>query len=45
MLVTDVLTARILNLETLIEIKERLGTDKDRAALPILKRTLEELNR
>ena len=45
MLVTDVLTARILNLETLIEIKERLGTDKDRAALPILKRTLEERNR
>ena len=45
MFVTETLTARILNLETLIEIKERLGTDKDRAALPILKRTLEERNR
>lgn len=45
MLVTETLKARILNLETLIEIKERLGTDKDRAALPILKRRLEERKR
>lgn len=45
MSVTDTLTARILNLETLIEIKERLGTEKDRGALPILKRTLEERRR
>ena len=42
MLVTDALTARILKLETLIEIKERLGTEKDRAVVPILRRTLEE---
>jgi len=42
MFVTESLKARILNLETLIEIKERLGTGKDRAALPILKRTMEE---
>jgi hypothetical protein len=39
MLVTDSVTARILNLEVMIEI---LGTEKDRAALPILRRTLEE---
>jgi hypothetical protein len=42
MFVTDVLKSRILNLETLIEIKEGLATEKDRAALPILRRTLEE---
>jgi len=45
MLVTESLTARILNLETLIEIKEHLGTEKDRAVLPTLRRTLEERQR
>ena len=33
---------RVLDLETLITIKEELGTDKDRAMLPILRRILEE---
>jgi hypothetical protein len=42
MLVTETLTARVLNLETLIEIKEGLGTAKDHATLPLLRRTLEE---
>lgn len=33
---------RVLNLETLIEIKEEVGHEKDKAVVPILKRTLEE---
>ena len=33
---------RVLSLEKLIEIKEQLGGEKDRAMLPILRRTLEE---
>ena len=33
---------RVLNLEKLIAIKEELGGEKDRAMLPILRRTLEE---
>lgn len=33
---------RVLNLEKLIAIKEELGGEKDRAQLPILRRTLEE---
>ena len=33
---------RVLRLETLIAIKEELGGEKDRAVLPILRRTLEE---
>ena len=33
---------RVLDLETLIAIKEELAGEKDRAALPILRRTLEE---
>ncbi len=33
---------RVLDLETLIAIKEQLGGEKDRAVLPILRRTLEE---
>lgn len=36
---------RILDLRTLIEIKEKLGRDRDRAMLPILRRTLEEQSR
>jgi hypothetical protein len=34
--------ARILNLETLIEIKEATGGEKDVAVLPLLRRTLRE---
>ncbi len=33
---------RVLDLETLIAIKESIGGEKDRAVLPILRRTLEE---
>ncbi len=33
---------RVLDLEILIEIKESLSGEKDRAVLPILRRTLEE---
>ncbi len=33
---------RVLNLDTLISIKEQLGSEKDLAVLPILRRTLSE---
>ncbi|MBY0526531.1 MAG: hypothetical protein K2R98_24260 [Gemmataceae bacterium] len=36
------LTVRILDLETLIAIKEETGRDKDKAALPILRQALEQ---
>ena len=36
------LSVRVLDLETQIAIKEEVGGDKDRAALPVLRRTLEE---
>lgn len=36
------LLLRILTLERLIEIKEETGSDKDKAVLPVLRRTLEE---
>jgi hypothetical protein len=36
------LRIRVLKLEKLIEIKEQLTGDKDRAMLPLLRRTLEE---
>jgi hypothetical protein len=39
------LVVRILTLEKLIEIKEKAGRDKDRAAMPVLRRTLEERNK
>lgn len=32
----------VLNLDILIEVKEEVGHEKDKAVLPILKRTLEE---
>ena len=38
-------TLRSLDLETIIEIKEELGHDKDRASIPLLRRTLEEISR
>lgn len=38
----DGLHVRVLDLETLIAIKEELGGEKDLAVLPILRRTLEE---
>lgn len=36
------LLVKVLDLETQIAIKEEVGGEKDRAALPILRRTLEE---
>lgn len=33
---------RVLDLETLIAVKEELGGEKDRGVLPVLRRTLEE---
>ena len=40
--ISENLRIRVLDLETLIAIKEELGGEKDRAMLPILRRTLEE---
>ncbi|HEY3743249.1 MAG TPA: hypothetical protein VGL53_25560 [Bryobacteraceae bacterium] len=39
------LLVRVLKLEKLIEIKEALNTDKDRAMLPLLRRTLAEIRK
>jgi hypothetical protein len=39
------LDVRLLVLEKLIELKEAVGRDKDKAVLSILKRTLDERNR
>lgn len=36
---------RVLGLETQIAVKEEIGGDKDLAALPVLRRTLEEARR
>ena len=36
---------RVLNLETLISIKEQLASEKDLAVLPILRQTLRELKK
>src|SRR5580693_1856755 len=40
-LVAEGVTIRVLDLETLIAIKEDLGGEKDRAMLPLLRRTLD----
>ena len=39
--VSEGLEIRVLKLETLIEIKEELASEKDQATLPILRRALE----
>ncbi len=39
------LTIRVLDLETLIAVKEEVGDEKDHAVLPVLRRTLEESRR
>jgi hypothetical protein len=36
---------RVLDLETLIAMKEELGGEKDVAVLPILRRTLSEIKK
>jgi hypothetical protein len=41
----DGTTVRVLDLETLIAVKEELAGEKDRAVLPVLRRTLEEHRR
>jgi len=41
-LIAEGVRVRILDLEMLIEVKEQLNGEKDRAMLPILRRTLEE---
>jgi hypothetical protein len=45
MLIAEGVRARILNLETLIEVKEQLSGEKDRAMLPLLRHALEESKR
>ena len=40
--VSSELQVQVLDLATLIQIKEELGSEKDLAMLPILRRTLEE---
>lgn len=45
MLIAEGVRVRILNLETLIEVKEQLGGEKDRAMLPLLRRALQEHRR
>jgi len=42
MAISEGIRVRVLNLETLISIKERLGSEKDAAVLPILRQTLRE---
>jgi hypothetical protein len=37
--IADGVRVRVLDLETIIAVKEQLGTDKDRAALPVLRET------
>jgi len=39
------LTVRVLDLATVITVKEEAAGEKDRAMLPILRRTLEESRR
>ena len=41
----DGIRVRVLNLETLISIKEQLASEKDVAMLPVLRQTLRELNK
>jgi predicted nucleotidyltransferase len=36
---------KVLNLETLIAVKEQLGGEKDKAVLPVLRRTLAEIKK
>jgi predicted nucleotidyltransferase len=39
----DGLCIRVLNLETIIAVKEKLASEKDLAALPVLRSTLKEI--
>jgi hypothetical protein len=42
---SDDVSVRVLSLKALIRLKEKLGREKDRAALVVLRRTLAEQNR
>lgn len=42
MLIAEKFRVRVLNLDVLIELKEQLGGEKDRAMLPILRQVLKE---
>ena len=43
--VAEGVVVRVLDLETQIAVKEEVGAEKDRAVLPLLRRTLEESRR
>jgi hypothetical protein len=43
--IADGITIRVLDLKTLVAIKEELGNEKDRSTLPVLRRALEEERR
>ena len=43
--INGILPVRVLRLEKLIELKQEVNRDKDRAVLPILRRTLEEIRK
>ncbi len=45
MAISEGMRIRVLNLETLISIKEQLASEKDLAVLPILRQTLRELKK
>ena len=45
MAIAEGIRIRVLNLETLISIKEQLASEKDLAVLPILRQTLRELRK
>jgi predicted nucleotidyltransferase len=45
MLIAEGVGVRVLNLETLIEVKEQLNSEKDRAMLPTLRNALSERKR
>ena len=45
MLITESVRIRVLDLERIIAIKEKLGGEKDLAALPLLRQTARELKR
>ncbi len=40
-----IVRVQVLDLQTLIKVKEEVGHDKDKAMLPILRRTLKESSR
>lgn len=42
---TEGLSVRMLDLPTLIQVKQETGREKDRLMLPVLRRTLEEVER